>query len=631
MGKWEANFIESASDTIARTDTVRVRFIQAMGSLENRIDSSSALHASQFIWTDAKYLGDLFWKQPGFYLRDFGEFGQPNQLNAFGADWRNIAILLDGRPLNDPITNTFSLYDFPLEAVEQIEVVSGAHGFLFGSNAAGATINLVTRQYNDVRPLSKIRYVQGPFEYGLTDGLFAQNVARGTNLMLGFQRHVTNGRFTNSKYDSWHWRARLRYNYSDRLNISVSDFYSKSTIGMNGGIDFLKSPSLYDEITALVRSGDASQTVLRNDVTLHAIGRLLPDSISTTQVSLYYTSFEREYHDQNLGPGNPDLHAASFRGVRLLQSLDNKIFPITFGGEIEQRHVEKSRTIGTRSETLSSLFGKTEWKLLSFFTPSAYARTEKLDTESSLSYGLDATLKLGSEFSITAAYSRSYRHPTMQERYWTDSTFFSNADIRKELHEFSQIALHAASRPDIDFSLSFFQRRISDAIVFQPIQTPNVYPSIKVTNVPTINVVGSTVSLTLRAGGFEFFTNVLWMEFKEVDTVKLPFPAWTVMGEASYRDTYFHNALDARIGLRFQFMSRNESMQFVPQTLTYLPSIQTILGSFLTIDLFAIMQLGDAYITLVWENPLNVNHIITPVYPMPSRNFKLGVNWVFID
>ncbi|MBI3579776.1 MAG: TonB-dependent receptor plug domain-containing protein, partial [Ignavibacteriales bacterium] len=203
------------------------------------------------------------WTIPGFFLRELGEPGQPQHMTFEGIDSRGISVQIDGRPLHDPVTGTYNLYDIPLEYAEKLEFVDGTLSPFYGSNASAATLNFVTHQYNNNRPLTKIKYLQGPSEHILSDGIFAQNVARGFNFMFGFQRLVTDGRFQNSKYDSWNLRSRLRYNYSKRLNFWLSDFYNKSTTGFNGGIDVQKSPSIFDEVTALVRTREAAQTVSR--------------------------------------------------------------------------------------------------------------------------------------------------------------------------------------------------------------------------------------------------------------------------------------------------------------------------------------------------------------------------------
>jgi hypothetical protein len=46
---------------------------------------------------------------------------------------------------------------------------------------------------------------------------------------------------------------------------------------------------------------------------------------------------------------------------------------------------------------------------------------------------------------------------------------------------------------------------------------------------------------------------------------------------------------------------------------------------------YGTMQIGDAFLTLSWENVTDAPWLRAAVYPMPDRQFKLGVRWVFED
>jgi outer membrane cobalamin receptor len=78
-------------------------------------------------------------------------------------------------------------------------------------------------------------------------------------------------------------------------------------------------------------------------------------------------------------------------------------------------------------------------------------------------------------------------------------------------------------------------------------------------------------------------------------------------------------------------MSQHRGKEYVPRQGLWVENIRTQPGQFSTMDFFAVLHIGDAFISVTWENLLNANYFITPVYPMPGRNFKLGVNWVFVD
>ncbi|HEC99760.1 MAG TPA: TonB-dependent receptor [Proteobacteria bacterium] len=68
------------------------------------------------------------------------------------------AILLDGLPLNDSYTNTVEWAGLPMESVEQIEVVRGPVSALYGGNAMGGVVNIITRMPEKQEVLVKAGY-----------------------------------------------------------------------------------------------------------------------------------------------------------------------------------------------------------------------------------------------------------------------------------------------------------------------------------------------------------------------------------------------------------------------------------------------------------------------------------------
>lgn len=109
---------------------------------------------------------------PGLNLVAQGGLGGQTSLFARGANSGQTLVLLDGVPLNDVSTpaGAFNFGQDLLAAVERIEVIRGPASSLYGSQAIGATINLVTRQ----APAGKQIAPFGEFAGG------SQNTLRGT-------------------------------------------------------------------------------------------------------------------------------------------------------------------------------------------------------------------------------------------------------------------------------------------------------------------------------------------------------------------------------------------------------------------------------------------------------------------
>lgn len=94
----------------------------------------------------ARALSELLLYLPSVDVRRRGPEGVQADVGLRGADYNGTLILVDGEPVNDPQTNHHSLdVDVPADAIERIEVLYGAASALYGSEAIGGVVNVVTR------------------------------------------------------------------------------------------------------------------------------------------------------------------------------------------------------------------------------------------------------------------------------------------------------------------------------------------------------------------------------------------------------------------------------------------------------------------------------------------------------
>lgn len=67
----------------------------------------------------------------------------------------NNLILLDGMPINNVYNGSYSFADIPLANIERVEVTRGSFSGLYGSNAMGGVINVITRNTPDNKTVIK--------------------------------------------------------------------------------------------------------------------------------------------------------------------------------------------------------------------------------------------------------------------------------------------------------------------------------------------------------------------------------------------------------------------------------------------------------------------------------------------
>ncbi|UKO96097.1 TonB-dependent receptor plug domain-containing protein [Nostoc sp. UHCC 0870] len=98
----------------------------------------------------ATSVADVLKRMPGFAINDAGHGADIHTGTYYrGHSINQSVFLINGRPINNDV-NTYhgatDLNSIPVEAIERIEVSSGASTALYGSSAFGGVINIITKQ-----------------------------------------------------------------------------------------------------------------------------------------------------------------------------------------------------------------------------------------------------------------------------------------------------------------------------------------------------------------------------------------------------------------------------------------------------------------------------------------------------
>lgn len=111
---------------------------------------------------NASRLGDVLDQVPSLYLRG-GALGQSqgtigtSGMSLRGIDQTKILILLDGQPIQDASSGKVNWRVPFVEDIARVEVVPGAFSSLYGSNAIGGVVNIITKQPDKREFTAKIK------------------------------------------------------------------------------------------------------------------------------------------------------------------------------------------------------------------------------------------------------------------------------------------------------------------------------------------------------------------------------------------------------------------------------------------------------------------------------------------
>jgi vitamin B12 transporter len=128
----------------------------------------------------AKTVAQILNEQAGLIVNGaLNNTGSAQTVFLRGASSGRTLILIDGIPMNDPsmINNEFNLNLLSINEIERIEICKGAQSTLYGSDALGGVINLITTK-NDLNKLIHLNANMTAGNYGV----FKSNVNASGNL-----------------------------------------------------------------------------------------------------------------------------------------------------------------------------------------------------------------------------------------------------------------------------------------------------------------------------------------------------------------------------------------------------------------------------------------------------------------
>jgi vitamin B12 transporter len=152
-------------------------------------DEISRLHAS--------FVQEVLRSVPGLNLSQSGSVGKVTTVFTRGAGSDQTLVLMDGVQLNDSL-NFVDLSTLSTNNIERIEVVRGPQSTVYGSDAMGGVINIITRNAGEL--------LSGKFEAG-SDSTFNGSVRSGVgtdrnNAALEYSAYQTDGETINDDYDN---------------------------------------------------------------------------------------------------------------------------------------------------------------------------------------------------------------------------------------------------------------------------------------------------------------------------------------------------------------------------------------------------------------------------------------------
>lgn len=365
---------------------------------------------------------------PGVTFNGPGQMDIRGSTGSAGGVGSRVLTLIDGHPALSGDGGEIIFEALPLLDLDQIEVVKGAASALYGSNALGGVVNLVTAPIGD-RPETVVRAHAGlyqvPSRYQFTDerlnvqGLTLQHSRRigSIGVRIAADRETSDGFQQNGQYGRWFLRAKVTSAPEAAHPWDAYVMWSRNDAG-----DFLswRSQDQPFEVTP-ASLGDRSVYAF-----LLAGATITP--VATSSTLLRVSPYLNHNSNQNYFTENQDYHDATRGGTSVQLSLAaGRRHALTLGADGAGTRVT-SNFLGRPWLWDGAAFAQDEADLGGGFKGVLGARLDYHDTnEGAAEYSLNPKLGLvwhrSDRLSARASVARGYRAASAIEQFVSSVQF----------------------------------------------------------------------------------------------------------------------------------------------------------------------------------------------------------------
>ncbi len=441
---------------------------------------------------------------PGLDVLSSGGMGQRTSVYTRGAGSGQTLVLIDMIEMNDPSdpTGAFDFANLMVDNIERIEILRGGESALYGSDAIGGVINIVTKKGKGT-PTASLSAQGGSYDTFKVQGK-ASGQVDDFNYSAAVSETQTHG-FSAADYlwgnpeRDWYrnttFDGRAGYKASENLDVGVDVRYNhgKRALDYFTG-DGSAEAHPYAPVDALNFTGTTGELYTRGFSHFSLL-----DNLWEQTLGIAYSQNDRDY--RNYDPSLPYNLSGSYIGSKIKGDWQN-IFHISedntlmLGLEDEEDTLEnQSEGIGGRSYNTQGYYLSDQIRLFErSFTTAAVRYSDNNRSGGKTTWSLtEAVLIDETGTKLKANYGTGFKVPTLYELY---APFYGNPNLAPET--------------STNWDLGFEQRLLDESVQFGASYFNNVYSNLIQANPANFWIAENINKATAK--GVEVFVQITPLE-----------------------------------------------------------------------------------------------------------------------
>lgn len=233
-----ANQIFSLDEIVVIASKYPEKILDSVASVE--VINEEEIKAAQ-----VENLADILSTVAGLEINNYGGAAGIKSVSIRGSSAEQVLIMLDGQPMNDPQTGQIDLGQIPASIIEKIEIYRGPASTIYGANALGGVINIITKK-GEGESRGEVKTSIGTYQTQDYEVSY-QRSNEDLNYLIFGKYFTTEGSRENSQMDEINLLGKVNFSLDQQTSIDLTLQYNSYQRGVPGSLTYLTPQATQDD------------------------------------------------------------------------------------------------------------------------------------------------------------------------------------------------------------------------------------------------------------------------------------------------------------------------------------------------------------------------------------------------